>query len=283
MIVYTKEKDRAKLAEIIQMMGMDLDPLVAWEVTSSQGRLIRDVKLGEINNDKEEFCFKGQDLNFSGELIFFYSRQQKLIFKSKLVSTDGKILKVKIPDTIKLLEEDEKIKMDNMLRHFDFDSSGEVLELEPSISEDGTIVDSFGFANNHPEKDWLTKSMSESDAKLFEKELSYITLAEEDELFAGVRRAPRAKPPEGKMITVQVENDSRPQCSYMLYDLSRGGLSFLVFTKDEFSVGEKVFLKAFDTNKFQYPILTQVKALREADALGIQFKVGCEFLENEKE
>ena len=279
MIVYTKEENKEKLAEIIQLMGMDMDPMVAWEI-SSDGRIIHDVKLGEIRNDTEEFDFKGSALTFKSDLIFFYSREQKFIFKTSLIKNDGKLLTVKIPDTIKVLEDEEKVKMEKMLEMFNMDSGAERLEeVAASVGEDGQIVDSFGFANNHPESDWLTKFMSENDAALLNTELSYISLDEEDEMFQGVRQTPRAKPPEGKMVTVQVENDARPQSTYTLYDLSRGGMSFLVFTQDEFTVGEKVYLKAFDTNKFEAPILTKVKAIREADALGIQFKVGCEFLE----
>lgn len=278
MIVYTKEEHKEKIAEIIQLMGMDLDPMVAWQL-KDDGRVINDVKLNEIKNDTEEFNFKGVNLEgFALDTIFFYSREQNVIFKTVLVNNEGNLITVKIPDVMKVLDDGDKEKMEGMIKAFNEEGKEEVVEQAAGVNESGQIVDSFGFANNHPEPDWLTKTMSEHDANLFNTELSYITLDEEDQLYEGVRATPRAKPPEGKMITVQVENDARPQSTYMLYDLSQGGLSFLVFTKDEFSVGEKVLIKAFDARKFETPIISEVKAIREADEMGIQFKVGCEFL-----
>lgn len=125
---------------------------------------------------------------------------------------------------------------------------------------------------------WHVKSMSKSDAALFEKELSFITLDEEDKKFEGQRSTPRARPPEGKMVTVEVSDQSRPQSTHPLYDLSQGGFAFLVFAKDEFNTGEDVMIKAFDTKKFDVPMNAKVMAVREADEMGIQYKVGCQFI-----
>lgn len=283
MIVYNKEEHREKVAEIVQLMGMSLSPMVAWE-TNDSGRIVHDVKLGEINNDTEQFVFKGVSLGFKSDTIFFYCKDQSVIFKTSLVSNDGNQIVVKIPDVMKELEEADRGKVEGMIQAFENNAKkDEPQELAAGLNEAGQIVDSFGFANNHEDEDWLTKTLSEHDANLLREELSYITLEEEDEMFADKRATPRAKPPEGKMITVQVENNARPQSTYMLYDLSQGGLSFLIFTQDEFSVGETVYIKAFDTKKFETPITSVVKAIREADQLGIQFKVGCEFVENSSE
>ena len=125
---------------------------------------------------------------------------------------------------------------------------------------------------------WHSKSMSKKDAALFEEELSFVTLDEEDKIFEGKRAAPRAKPPEGKMVTVQIDDASRPQSTHPLYDLSQGGIAFLVFAKEDFNPGEILHVKAFDTKKFDEPMIAEVKAVREADEMGIQYKVGCQFV-----
>lgn len=127
------------------------------------------------------------------------------------------------------------------------------------------------------ETKWAATSMSAHDQALFETELSFITLDEEDKMFEGKRAAPRAKPPEGKMVTVQIEDGSRPQSTHVLYDLSQGGIAFLVFSSDEYKAGETLHIKAFDTKNFETPMIAEIKSVREADAMGIQYKVGCAF------
>jgi hypothetical protein len=130
---------------------------------------------------------------------------------------------------------------------------------------------------------WHVKSMSVSDAALFEQELSFVTLDEEDKIFEGKRTTPRARPPEGKMVTVQVGDESRVQSTHPLHDLSQGGFAFLVFSKEEFASGEVLHIKAFDTNKFDDPMVGKVMAVREADDMGIQYKVGCQFVHEDPE
>ncbi len=127
------------------------------------------------------------------------------------------------------------------------------------------------------ETKWATSSMSSHDADLFATELSFIELDDEDKLYEGQRAAPRAKPPEGKMVTVQIHDETRPQSTHLLYDLSQGGISFFVFSSDEFSAGETLHIKGFDSKSFDQPMVAEVKSVREADAMGIQFKVGCAF------
>ena len=277
MIVYSKGEHKEKIAEIIQLLSMDLEPTIAWQINEGNSRIIHEVKLTEIKNDEESLIFSGVNMAFNDREIFFYSKEQKVIFKTQITVKEDNRITVKIPEVMKALDESDQSKMEGMLAAFSHASKDQE-ESEPSIDDRGNINDSFGFGEKHDGHQWLTDSMSEHDAKILSEELSYITLEEEDQMFEGMRATPRAKPPEGKMITVQVEKDARPQASYMLYDLSQGGLSFLVFTKDEFSVGEKVFIKAFDTKKFETPIISEVKAIRDADQLGVQFKVGCEFI-----
>lgn len=128
---------------------------------------------------------------------------------------------------------------------------------------------------------WEATSMSDHDSNIFETELSFVTLEDEDEMYANKRTSPRSKPPEGKMVTIQVADGSRPQATYPLYDLSRGGFAFLVFAKEEFNSGEDIHIKAFDTKKFETPMDGIVRSIREADEMGIQYKVGCQFIHDD--
>jgi hypothetical protein len=310
MISLKKEENREQMAEVVQGMFLDFNPIVCWEISADNIRTIYPVKIQNVNNDTETLTFissKEEELVLNQTLIFFYSEEQKAIFKSEIESKSGSELIVKIPEEIKKLENGEEKQFEGMLNSFssdaeftgassfdafsldDDDDEAEVPVVEtlsPTAPMSGENFDtkmSFSGTTDKIETMWVTKTMSAHDADLFATELSYIALEEEDKMFEGVRDAPRAKPPEGKMLTVQVDDDSRPQSTHTLYDLSQGGLSFLVFSKDEFNEGETLLIKAFDTKKFEQPMITQVKAIREADDLGIQYKVGCQFIESDQE
>lgn len=307
MISLKKEEDREQMSEVIQGIFLDFNPVVCWQVNASSKRTIYPMKINNVNNDDETLtflCSKEDEINFDQEVIFFYSEEQKSIFKSQFISKTGPQLIVKIPEEIKKLEEVEEEEFSGMLNSFSSDSSftgADALgafsldddedettkgEVDESPFSRGTehieTHQSFSSSTEKIDTMWITKSMSDHDANLFETELSYVALEEEDKIFEGVRSTPRAKPPEGKMITVQLEDESLPQSTHTLYDLSQGGLSFLVFSKGEFSEGQKLLIKAFDTKKFEEPMLTEVKAIREADDMGIQYKVGCQFIETLK-
>ncbi|MFT6633454.1 MAG: c-di-GMP-binding flagellar brake protein YcgR [Bacteriovoracaceae bacterium] len=306
---FKKEVDREQMSEVIQGMFLDFNPIVTWEVSAENIRTIYPVKIQNVNNDDDTLTFvssKEENLAFSQSTIFFYSEEQKAIFKSSIDSQAGSQLIVKIPKEIKKLEVGEEEQFVGMLDSFSSDSGftgasgldnfsldddedenpqGENTSINDNSSITADNFDtkmSFSGSTDKIETMWVTKTMSAHDADLFATELSYIALEEEDKIFEGVRAAPRAKPPEGKMLTVQIEDNSRPQSTHTLYDLSQGGLSFLVFSRDEFNEGERLLVRAFDTKKFDKPMLTEVKAIREADDLGIQYKVGCQFIEYEE-
>lgn len=120
---------------------------------------------------------------------------------------------------------------------------------------------------------------SESDQAFFEQELSYVTLDEEDKKYEGQRNAPRAKPPEGKMIIIQTKDGSKPQETLPLYDLSRGGMGFMTFSESAYAKGEVLNVYGFDNKNFDEPMFAIIRSVREADEMGIQYKCGCQFID----
>ena len=125
---------------------------------------------------------------------------------------------------------------------------------------------------------WSMDTMSSHDSDLFEQELSFISLDEEDKLYADKRAAPRAKPPEGKMVTIQSQIPGKKAGVYTLHDLSQGGMGFIIYDKNEYEREEIINILGFDDKSFEQPMVVQIKAIREADELGVQFKVGCAFI-----
>ena len=269
---FNKTEHKEKFSELIQSFFLSMDPIICWQNHETKGRVLHYLKMLNVDNESEEFEFS--IVQSMGEItledsLFAFSEEHKVLFKASILSI-SETLKVKMPEDLKLLDDSDLKPYEGLVEQFKHQPvNGTGLDLDLDTEE-----------GESPSVDILVKmGMSEHDADLFATELSYITLEQEDKIYEGMRAAPRAKPPEGKMVTVQVADESRPQSTLSLYDLSQGGLSFLVFAKEDFIVGEKILIKAFDINKFDKPMQAEVKVVREADDLGIQYKVGCQFLD----
>jgi hypothetical protein len=136
-----------------------------------------------------------------------------------------------------------------------------------------------GSSTDKIETKWRMSSMSNHDSKLFEEELSFVTLDDEDKIFADKRAAPRARPPEEKVVTVQDIENLKPTETYPLHDLSQDGLGFIVLDPDIFTKVSELLVIGFDSSQFETPMVVKIMAIREADEFGVRLKVGCAFTE----
>ena len=276
MKVLTKDKNKSEMSELIQAMFSNSNPIISWETNLSGKRTIAPVKLSNIFNEEGIIAFTTADskaINFQGTILFFFSEDQKIIFKAKINQLDGGNLRIELPEEIKLLDESDDTQFSNLIDSF---QNGHDFDQTLALGGSGTGKNEQSGAEI--EDGWYENSMSVHDIDLFKAELASITLEDEDKIYEGMRTSPRSKPPEGKMVLVQPASEARAQSSFLLYDLSQGGFSFLVFSKEEFSIDEHIVIKAFDTKKFDVPMKGIVKSIREADDLGVQYKVGCMFV-----
>jgi hypothetical protein len=119
---------------------------------------------------------------------------------------------------------------------------------------------------------------SDRDKAIFEEELSFVSLDEEDKFFADKRDAPRAKPKEGKTVLMRKKTDSSDHEGnrHPLFDLSRGGLGAIADSEDLYSKGDIILVMGFDENILDDPMQAIVRSVREADAPG-HYKIGMQF------
>ena len=80
------------------------------------------------------------------------------------------------------------------------------------------------------------------------------------------------------MVSIQYQVHGKKLGVYTLHDLSQCGMGFIIYDKDEYELEEIVHIVGFDENNFEAPMVVQVKAIREADELGVKYKVGCAFI-----
>ncbi len=268
--------------------------IVVWQLDEHLNkRNIYKATLEEFESRSEEMSYcseKDEQFSFLPGDIYFYIESESSIFKSEQVSIQNNYLTVKFPTELKQLEKYDDSRIKTAFIGIEFNIKQAVAEHDSSVeqvNEGSAPVNrekkTFNVGTDKIETKWSSKAnTSQKDIDLFEEELSFITLDEEDKQFEEARETPRARPPEGKLAVIQVADGSRVQASFPLHDLSRGGLSFLVFSKEDFAAGEFVHVKAFDTRTFDNPMYGIVRSIREADEMGIQYKVGVQFIDEEE-
>lgn len=280
------------------------DNVIVWQLDpNTQKRIIYHSLLSEVDDSENTISLNtisDEAYVFTAESIYFYVESHLSIFKAEQISTQNNFLVVKYPDELKMMDE---IEDDKLKAVFNAINPGYVKvppghhDITESKGKKGYEFVSGEGRDNQKEPDWnkVTGSsgadhietkmrgtigkQSDHDKAFFEQELSYVTLDEEDKKYEGQRNAPRAKPPEGKMIIIQTKDNSKPQETLPLYDLSRGGMGFMVFSGDAYGKGEVLNVYGFDNKKFDQPMFAIIRSVREADEMGIQFKIGCQFIE----
>lgn len=299
--------DLDEINKIFANVQSSVEVVVAWQVDPlTQTRNIFHSTLSKIINQDNSLLFttiNDAAYDFNSEPVYFYVENKMFIFKSEQISIQNNLLSVNFPDELKLLDEAEDDKLKAVFSSINPDyekvAPSYVEALEPPQKGYEFVSGSGPDANVAP--DWQRaegggrterietmwkgaisqhNNQSDRDKNLFEQELSFVTLDEEDKKYADQRIAPRAKPPEGKMVIIQSKTHSFKQEEVCpLYDLSRGGLGFMVFSESAYEKGEVVNVLGFDESKFDQPMFVIVRSIREADELGIQFKVGCQFID----
>lgn len=246
---------------------------------------------------KAENLEKGREFSLPREDVYFYVESHQLLFKSPKMNLEDHIFSCVLPNELKVLNEDEHEKILEAFAKIDPTKKELLLDYtrkkkaapEYEVGEAQSKGYEFEVAQaaqkeNHyqevapkPQKA-EPKRQSDRDREIFETELSFVALDEEDKIYADKRDAPRARPPEGKMVSMQLADGSKPAGAFTLFDLSRGGVAVLAFSEDEYQPGDVVHIQAFDEKILDEPMVVEVKSVRPADEHGVQFKIGMMFI-----
>lgn len=255
------------------------DVVVVWQYNKKENkRLIYNSTLGQVDKSNGYLSFMNLDDSEQASFrlvagdLFFYIEKRQAIFKSELISSQANLLIIDYPQEVKLLDEndehDEKtLKSVRKNIGKDFHKSSRM------VSNSKT---------EHIQTKMVVKFKSQSDQKLFEKELDYISPDEEDKIFAAQREAPRARAHKGKKICIARRSRADYIEKFELFDLSRGGFSYVVNLETHFTAGDVINVVGFDHEEFDNPMIGQVMGVHVMDQLGTQYKVGCKFLDEDE-
>lgn len=127
----------------------------------------------------------------------------------------------------------------------------------------------------------ITDKMTKRDLSILNKEIELTRLDAEDLEFAGMREAPRMRPKSDKLVEIRYTVDNvNKEASYVLHDLSQGGIGMLVIEKDDLTVGMELEILSLDNSVFDIPMRGIIRAITDADNMGVQYKVGVQFIQN---
>lgn len=102
---------------------------------------------------------------------------------------------------------------------------------------------------------------------------------DEDEYFAAVREAPRTKAAGNKSVTLTIDGKDEER-THPLFDLSQGGMGFIIDDKDEYERGQFLNVRLVDGKPAPFKMYGEIMAIRELEGEE-GFKVGVQFIKDE--
>ncbi len=260
------ETDTTDFQKIFKELKATRASVVTWQLDDSGKRSILSARLISFHIDAGKLHFEFiEDGKISSTLpLYSYVEDSQLIFKSKVLDLNGRKFSVTVPDEIRLLDEPDVTDVRK--------------NLGISTVWKGRIYGATStFTTSEPMRGRSMSQRSVRDIDFLNQE--FISVDEEDKLFADKRESPRARPKGNKRVMIRVEGfDSA--LAFRLFDLSRGGLAYIVGDENLFPIGSKIQIMGFDEFKLDDPLLGQVMGIRPMDEAHLEFKVGIKFVEN---
>jgi hypothetical protein len=196
--------------------------------------------------------------------LYVFSEEGQIIFKSLFIEIQDLEAMLTLPGELKLLEDQDVKSYQNMIGlHADVDK-----QTSPFCIKVGDVS---------------IKSLSERssrDQEFLNNQFLTLSLDEEDKAFSDLRNSPRTRPKLDKWLTIQIPSIQGFQ-EVRIYDLSRGGISFITMELDLFPKGTKIKVLSIDNFELDDPLVAEVMSSRPINDLEIEYKIGCQFQEGQ--
>jgi hypothetical protein len=254
--------------KIFQQLMTDASVLVVWQLIPESGnRSILDSRINSIHFQSGTLMLKASAPNVNINLpLYGYAEDGPLIFKSQILNVSPDGISISIPPELRVLEDPEIMVIKGSIGQ-DLAEPWRVKRLREDFSR---VISS---------EVVKIKSMAERstrDQDLLNTEFGPIDPDKEDEIFAGQRESPRARPKFNKMVKLARFRGSGPEI-FKLFDLSRGGMGFIVSDGTEFSKGEDIHILGFNDFELDDPLIGTIMSIRPIDGTKSEFKIGVKF------
>ncbi|MFY7994238.1 MAG: PilZ domain-containing protein [Bacteriovoracaceae bacterium] len=256
--------------KLFQQLLSSQSPVVIWQNVDATGQKVRCYSsLNAFHFESKKLYFsplEGEISLFSPGHIFFYSEESQIIFKSNLTEVAQAIC-LDMPTELKLLEDPEVTHIRGVIG-VDLQDVWKVKRLKIDENQISDVM-----------KVKSLNQRSGSDQQILNDEL-FVSVDEEDELFADQRESPRARPKQQKYVTLQT--DTGESGRFPLFDLSQGGMAFVVLDENQFTKGAMIYVFGIDAKVLDDPLIGKVMSVRSLDESKIEFKVGVKFEEGQE-
>ncbi len=257
--------------KLFQQLLSSQSPVVIWQNSAKNGAKVRcNTALNAFHFESKKLYFsplEGESAEFGPGMIFIYSENGQIIFKSSFNEINSGIC-LDMPAELKLLEDPEITVIQGALG-IDMEEVWRVKRLQ---------VDEIQ-ANSDVMKVKSLEQRSGNDQQILNDEL-FVSVDEEDKLFADQRESPRARPKIQKYVTLQTEEGETGR--FALFDLSQGGMAFVVEDESFFSKGNMVYVFGIDAKVLDDPLIGKVMSVRSLNEANQEFKVGVKFEEGQE-
>lgn len=269
MKILNPRDDFQSFEKVFKQLKTAKSQLVIWQVFPENGkRVVHHTILNSYDSDRQLLNLSSVNDFLDPALpLFCYVEEQALIFKSNVREIKDDFFTTLFPSVIKKLENDD---------------------FEVIKSQIGIDVQNLWTGKGKTEKSedgvWHVKSMSERssrDQEFLNQEFGNLTLDEEDKMFADKRESPRVRPKVQKLVKV-VKKGETEMNFFDLFDLSRGGMSFITSIPDNYPKGSEIMIVGFDTFDLDDPLLGTVMSHRPMPDSALDSKVGIKFLDGQE-
>lgn len=257
--------------KIFKKIQSGFSEILLWQVSPTTGeRNLIDTHLTSFYLEAGTLHFKKNlDIELDPLLpIYFYCKDVSMIFKTKIHNSKDSSLALMIPEEIQMLEEEEvqeftKRMGANISTHW----GNRTAQIRDEIQTKAVTL-------KHMHE------RSQRDQDFLNNEFGEVSVDEEDKLFANKRESPRSRPKVDKWVKVRVEGDDGINF-HRLFDLSRGGMSFLVTNPEGFPKGKMIHIMGFEEFDLDDPLVGQIMSQRSVDSSQVEFKIGIKFNEGQ--
>lgn len=255
--------------KLFQYLVSNSSDIVAWQTLFNEKKVCK-VQMTSFNPEAQTLHFNLlEEESFDPAFAFyFYAEAGQLIFKSEAIAFKPKSFSIFYPQEIHLIGEEEVVKIHQQLgERISTVWRGRILNLEQ--------FDTFAAIK--------VKAMSERTARdqtFLNNEFNPMSVDEEDKLYADKRSSPRARPKVEKWVKIRLKDSSEVHF-LKLFDLSRGGLSFVTVRAEVFPKGAAVYVVGFEEHDLDDPIQGTIMSQRPLDESQADLKIGIKFDEGQ--
>ena len=257
--------------KLFRQLELSRSVLLFWQLNPDSGRRqVSESTLRSFNLDKGAIYLElPKDSVINSELpIFCYAEEGQFIFKTTISSVKENNFTLNVPPEVKLLEGSE---ITSIRAQIGVDLSSIWLVKRFQEEDENGFASSVNFG-----KATAMNERSSRDQNFLNNEFDNVSIEEEERMFADKRESPRSRPKVEKWVKVKSLTNHQVHL-LKLFDLSRGGMSFVVINPLLFPKGSSVEVLGFDEFDLDDPLGGKVMSHRALDETQIEFKIGIKF------